>query len=291
MALLPTYNLSNSKGVAVPYLSETFKALLKEAQFTNEMLGSGATQIRNANYASKGVYFQAFTSLSTGLERIGKLCLMIDHYIENKKQFPDSKYMKNEIGHNITEIYKRSEAIIPKYSLSMTFLQNLNQPIHQEILSVLSEFALGDRYSNIDLLVGGKNQKDPIAAWSTRIDEPLYESRVAQRKKDQIKRNAAAIDSSFGASMFVLHTSETGDEIRDAERASYMTGVYEAVAPYRQLYVVQVIRYWVEILGALQYKAMECGGEDIPHFSEIFTIFYNDDAYLKTRKSFNKLWR
>jgi hypothetical protein len=35
----------------------TFKALLKEAQFTKEMLGAGATQIRNANYASKGVYF------------------------------------------------------------------------------------------------------------------------------------------------------------------------------------------------------------------------------------------
>jgi len=63
----------------VVFLNETFKALLKEAQFTNEMLGSGATQIRNANYASKGVYFQAFTSLSTGLERIGKLCLMLEH--------------------------------------------------------------------------------------------------------------------------------------------------------------------------------------------------------------------
>jgi hypothetical protein len=55
--------------------NEAFKALLKEARFTKEMLGSGATQIRKANYATKGVYFQAFTNLSTGLERIGKLCL------------------------------------------------------------------------------------------------------------------------------------------------------------------------------------------------------------------------
>lgn len=57
--------------MTMPLLSESFKALLKEAQFTKEMLGSGATQIRNACYASKGVYFHAFTSLSTGLERIG----------------------------------------------------------------------------------------------------------------------------------------------------------------------------------------------------------------------------
>ncbi len=51
--------------------SESFIALLKEAHFTKEMLGSGATQIRNANYATKGIYFQAFTSLSTGPSESG----------------------------------------------------------------------------------------------------------------------------------------------------------------------------------------------------------------------------
>ena len=273
------------------FLNETFKALLKEAQFTNEMLGSGATQIRNANYASKGVYFQAFTSLSTGLERIGKLCLMLEHYIEHSRQFPDAGYMKNQIGHNISVIYHRSKTIISKYSIAMGFLQNLDDPIHQAILSVLSEFALGDRYSNIDLLVGGKRQNDPVADWLRQVDQPIYQSRVTQKKKNAIKMNAAAVESILGQHVMVLHTSETGDEVRDIEQASHMTGMYEAVASYRQLYVVQVIRYWVELLGSLEYKAMESGGEDIPHFGEIFAIFYNDDSYLKTRKTWDKLWR
>jgi hypothetical protein len=56
--------------------TQTFIALVNEAEFTKEMLGAGATQIRQANYATRGIYFQAFTSLATGLERIGKLCLM-----------------------------------------------------------------------------------------------------------------------------------------------------------------------------------------------------------------------
>jgi hypothetical protein len=271
------------------FLSETFNALNKEAQFTKEMLGSGATQIRKANYASKGVYFQAFTSLCTGLERIGKLCLMLDHYIGHNRQFPDSNYMKNEIGHNIAVIYEQSKTIIAKYSISMNFLQNLDDPIHQAILSVLSDFGLGDRYSNIDLLVGGRRQNDPIAAWFRQVDQPVYRSRVAQKKKDTIQRNAAAVESILGPHAMVLHTSETGDEITDVEQASHMTGVYEAVAPYRQLYVVQVIRYWVELLGSLQYKAMEAGGEDIPHFGEIFALFYNDDSYIRTRKSWDRL--
>src|SRR6266571_4883533 len=87
------------------------------------MLGSGATQIRSANYASKGGYFQAFTSLSTGLERIGKLCLMLDHYIDHDRQFPDSTYVKNHIGHNIAVIYEQSKAIVSKYSISMNFCE------------------------------------------------------------------------------------------------------------------------------------------------------------------------
>ena len=64
-------------------------AFLNEAHFTREMLGAGATQIRQANYSQKGIYAQAFTSLSTGLERIGKLCYLLDTYIENGASFSD----------------------------------------------------------------------------------------------------------------------------------------------------------------------------------------------------------
>lgn len=102
--------------------TETFKALNKEAQFTKEMLGSGATQIRNANYATKGIYFQAFTSLSTGLERIGKLCLMLDHFIDHSGQFPDCDYVKNKIGHKIGVIYDKSLDVISRRSITMKFL-------------------------------------------------------------------------------------------------------------------------------------------------------------------------
>ena len=99
--------------------SNTFRALLNEAQFTGELLGSGATQIRHANYATKGIYFQAFTSLSTGLERIGKLCLMLDRYIELNGSFPDLKYLRNELGHNLILIYQKSRKIVVDRSLAL----------------------------------------------------------------------------------------------------------------------------------------------------------------------------
>jgi hypothetical protein len=269
--------------------NEMFKALNKEAQFTKEMLGSGATQVRNANYASKGVYFQAFTSLSTGLERIGKLCLMLDHYIDHNGKFPDFNYMKNEIGHKISFLYEKSATIIVNRSITMHFLQDLNTPIHQSILKVLSEFAQGDRYSNIDLVVGSKRQSDPIASWFMQVDIPLYETRVTTRKKEIIDSNAAAVAAMLSSYTRVMHFSETGSEITDIEDASRRTGIQQAVAPYRQLYVLHIIRYWVELLRSLQYSAMNIGHQDIPFFSEIFAPFFNDDSYIRTRKTWQGL--
>lgn len=66
--------------------------------------------------------------------------------------------------------------------------------------------------------------------------------------------------------------------------------MWEAVAPYRQLAVLQVIRYWTELLGELGYEAQRLpGGENIPFFGEVFGMFYNEDSYLRKRKTWDKL--
>ncbi len=269
--------------------NQIFQALLKEAQFTNEMLGAGATQIRKASYATKGIYFQAFTSLSTGLERIGKLCLMLDYYIDSNGNFPDLNYLRKEIGHNVLKLYQKSIEIISKRSISLRFLENLDGDIHKNILKILSDFAQGDRYTNIDILVSSKQNIDPINSWFTLVDQPLFDIHVSEKKKKSISQNAAVINQLIGPSTSVLHTSETGSEITDVEDASYRTGMQEAVSPYRQLYTLQIIRFWVEVLGDLQYKAMELGKEEIPFFGEIFAIFYNGDTYFRSRKTWDKM--
>jgi len=266
-------------------LNDTFNALLREAQFTKEMLSSGATQIRNANYASKGIYFQAFTSLSTGLERIGKLCLMLDHYIETHGNFPDCNYLKKEVGHKIALLYQRSQSAIKQRSIRLTYLQDLSDPVHQAILKVLHDFAEGDRYSNINLLVGNRPTSDPIATWFNEVDLLIYKKRVSKRKKQTITLNAAAVAALTGSHSAVLHRSETGGEITDLEEASYLTGVYEALAPYRQLYVLQIVRYWVEFLSELEHLAQGLGKGHIPFFGELFRSFFNADSYFGKRKT------
>lgn len=266
---------------------ETFRLLLSEATFTKDVLGSGATQIRKANYAAKGLYAQSFASLSIGLERIGKLCLILDYYIDNNGTFPDFSHLKNKIGHKIMLLHERGAEIAQRRNMQFSYLSVLNHPLHLSILHILNDYALGDRYSNINVLAGARQQNDPIAAWFTNVDLYIFNNMVTARCKQVIERNAAYVAHQFGDSSTVYHTAETGDLITDLGEASYRTGVFESVAAYRQLFVLQVIRYWVELLRDLGCQAQHLGHLDVPFFGELFCGFNNPDTYLRSRKTWN----
>lgn len=269
-------------------MNQTFHSIADEAQFTREILGSGVTQLGKANYGKRGMYFLAFTALSTGLERIGKLSLLLDYYIHNSMTFPDEKYLKNEIGHDLIKLYKKSQEIVKRNGISFKYQSKIEDPIQIEILSILSKFAKGDRYSNIDFIVDSKYQSDPIKEWSQKVDEKLFELRVSEKKKSNIAYNAMMMEQIVGQFTLVRHYSESREDIRDVETASYITGKTNAILKYRQLYTLQIIRYWVELCKGLQWNAMENRNASIPFLNEIFAIFYNEDAYFKTRRTYNK---
>ncbi len=269
-------------------MNKTFHALLDEAAFTKEMLASGVTQIRKANYASKGYYFQAFTSLSTGLERIGKLCLLLDYYIKNDGRFPDLAYLKNEIRHDLQLLYEKSKEVIDEFQIELKYLPNLEDPIHQNILKIISDFAKGDRYSNIDYLVTNIRSNDPISEWHISVDRVLFDQKVSTKKKNEIGLNSQIVQEVLGSNSLVMHSSESRDEITDLKTASYLTGMSTAIAGLRQFNILQIIRYWTELLNELQYLAMGHNKQEIPFMGELFAIFNNEDNYLKTRKDFQK---
>ena len=267
--------------------NQTFNALIREATFTKEVLCAGATQIRKANYSTPGVYAQSFSALSLGLERIGKLCLMLDHYIDNEGRFPDYDYLKNKIGHKLGLLQTRAAQIAEERQIDFRFLDNLNYPIYQAILQVLHDYAEGDRYTNINILIGAKQRNDPISAWFCNVDKYIFDNVVAKKRKLIIQENADLIHEMLSRNGVVLHTSETGESIDNHFEASFRAGMFEAVAPYRQLYVLQIIRYWVELLWNLGSMAQSLDRQEVPFFGEIFGCFYNDDIYFRSRKSWN----
>ena len=165
--------------------NEYVDALCKEAQFTGEMLCSGYTEIRKANYAKRGVYFQAFTSLSTGFERIGKLCYLLIYVIEHDGSFPKSNDLKNVFRHDIIKLYELILEFKKRHNIKYKFLQDLDKPIYQSIINVLSRFGKGDRYANIDLLVEKINYEDPISVWYKDVDLVIFQEKISDKKKEK----------------------------------------------------------------------------------------------------------
>ena len=269
--------------------NDYFDALCKEAQFTVEMLCSGYTEIRKANYAKRGVYFQAFTSLSTGFERIGKLCYLLIYAIEHGGSFPTDNDLKNVLRHDIIKLYKLIIEFKNKHDIKYDFLQDLDKPIYQSILNVLSRFAKGDRYANIDLLINNRSYDDPISVWYKDVDLVIFQEKISDKKKEKIKMDASLVHYLTSNFVMIRHTGEDGKEINTAFEGSLRTGINDAVAPYRQLYVFHIIRFFVESLNMVESVFNNQNFFEIPYFKDFFRVFYNDDAYMKGRKTISLL--
>lgn len=272
------------------YYSKTFSALLKEAQFTKEILAIGVTQLYKANYAAKGIYYQSFTCLATGIERLAKLCLILDYYTQNQGALPSEKYIR-DYGHKIPDLYQACRNIAKRQKIGFHFGYRMDEDIHQEIIDILGRFAeTSGRYSNLNILLGKEDTSiDCIEKWFLNVDMPLYKKHVSQKRKDGIAYRAAVIGDILNQFTLTRFEPEDHAELTNAVDGSMRTGLYEAVAPYRQLYMLQIIRFLTELLMGLGSKAMSIHPEDIPHFGEILGLFYNDNAYFRSRKTWNNL--
>lgn len=260
-------------------------ALCKEALFTGEMLCAGYTQIRKANYASRGIYFQAFTSLSTGFERIGKLCYLLIFAIEQNGHFPTNSELKKVFNHDILKLYQLILEFKNANNIEYSFLQDLDKPIYQSILKILSRFGKGDRYANIDLLVDEINYEDPISVWYREVDLVLFRDKIPESKKKKIEMDAALMHSLTSDFVMIAHTGEDGEEINEVFEGSLRTGINTAVAPYRQLYIFHIIRFFVESLHEIECIVNRKQLFDVPYFIDIFRVFNNEDSYFKNRKT------
>lgn len=262
-------------------MNKKWLALSNEVAFARSTLGLGVTQIQYANYAELGIYWQSFTNLSVGLERLAKLVILLD-YLHCNGDYPDFQTLRS-YGHDLNKLYAISKKIILNHNIKFDFIDNLDSEIHINILTILSNFAKGDRYANLDFLTG-MNDKNPVSDWSLKVDNWIWENKISEKTKDRIIANASLWRIIPSSCLFITEVNEI---IRSSEKASILTGKWQAVTPYRKLYLVQIIRYWVEILLWLQNSCHQQGIE-VPYFSEDFPLFLQKDDYIKRRKNWTK---
>jgi hypothetical protein len=272
-------------------LSLQHLALNREASIAAELIASGVTLLGRANYASTGLYGQAFFDLSIGFERTAKLIYLADYAIDNAGKFPSNEILKNTIGHDLDQLFSHAEVVSTKRRNGKRFSERPRTDIHDGIVQTLTEFARNTRYYNLDLVTGGKSvrsSRDPMTAWNERVFEPIIQNHCKPARRARIDNNAAIVSAMLADNTVARYTNESGRAIDTVYGASQRTGETEVVTKWAPFYVLQLAR-WLTFLidelaqkGAYTYRIQALLG-----IEEHFSVFFNEDSYLKSRRTWS----
>lgn len=266
-------------------LGPQWRAMQREAQLAAEQIAQGVTALGRANHAQTGLYTQAFFGLSIGMERLGKLIFVADHAIQNGGTFPTNDGLK-KICHNLGVLFSTCETIAHRVDAGRSFAPRPAEPVHRGIEEVLSEFATRSRYYNLNYLAGAAgSQQDPIALWWERVATPILAGHYSKNQRKQDESDGAFVKQVFGDSAMVLHSTESGEPLRDLS-AMYTQGRATAVVQkYGRLHTLQIVRWLASILYELAHHgAYEKRIEALLGLNEPFILFYNEDELLRRRK-------
>ena len=218
-----------------------------------------------------------------------KLTVLLDYRISNKGSFPSNDILKNTYGHDLDKLVLSVDRIVGERKIAVEYSQPLTSEIHREIISTLSEFAKTTRYYNLDYLTGGKaaNLQSGRAAWVNRVGKLILAKHYSARKQIRDVLEAQELQSSMGDAVSGIRFDEMGKSIDTLEEGLIHGAEGRVIQKFGQFYCLQLIRYLAAVLEELRRISQLDGFQDIPFFGEIFAWFLNEDAMLKSRKT----WR
>lgn len=162
--------------------------LLQEVFIAEKLLKLGFGELQKITYSNykNWCYHLPFLLFSSGFERLIK-CLIALTAIDNKGGITNDSIKKT---HNIAELLKKVLLIYSKRNYSarsqeiksdIEFLSNDNYL--KKIVSILSKFAIKDRYYYLDIVSTGKiGAQDPRREWNAIETAILYNNENLKRQ-------------------------------------------------------------------------------------------------------------
>jgi hypothetical protein len=267
---------------------DSAEAVQREAQLAAEQAAHGVTVLGRANHAQTGLYTQAFFGLSIGVERMGKLIFLADHAIRSNGAFPTDQDLR-KIGHDLASLLTKCEAISAGLSQPRDYMARPSDAIHRGIEDVLSLFSTKLRYYNLNHLAGtAQGQQDPVTLWWEKVATPICGRHYSQQQREKDEADAVTIESIMGDNSFILHSTEAGEPIRDIRTFFARSQVTRVLQKYGRLYTLQIVRWLASIIFDLSHRgAYEQRIQALLGLHEPFTIFMNEDKYLRDRRAWS----
>jgi hypothetical protein len=267
-----------------------FVVLMREAGLAAEVIAVGTTALGRADASQRGLYNQAFFNLSIGFERVGKLVVLVNHYLNNGQTFPSDAQLKS-YGHDIQQLIAFVERIAGDKQLSLSVSSAApNSVIHRGVIATLSEFAKATRYYNLDALSGGKSaaMMEPIEAWFQRVGVPILERHYRPSDRARHERQGKFLEQAFGDSVLTRVRAEDGRVLTSVAETIEHGAKSRVLQAYGRLYTLQIVRFMAHVLVALtDHVRAKHPGAPFPFFEEFFKIFRMDDRSLRKTKTWS----
>jgi hypothetical protein len=164
-------------------------ASLMEVETSVKLLKKGMGDLQNIGSAND-FYHAPILLLSSGYERLMKCLLCLAFMDENMNPTEKAYYPKGRKGHDLTLLLKKLIEVCEKKGYSSKFpkakedieLLSKDEDL-RKIVTLLSDFAQGGRYYNLDIvLYGTSTYKDPTTMYQ-KIERAILQKRNELSKK------------------------------------------------------------------------------------------------------------
>jgi len=258
---------------------QTRRLLLKEASLSSMNLGVGLTFLRKYNFAQLGFIYQAFFSLSIGIERLIKLIILYE-YLCLHNDYPPNNFLKSK-GHDINLLFIEAKSLSKKYSASKFFDKLDESLIYANILTNLSDFAKTNRYFALDKLSGIDNSEDPVARWDREINSIIIDLHFNPNTENN--RNMMMLSGIFNEKNASFKHHDEQDRVISKSQDYFFQSITSVTKQKYSMYYCFCI---IKALCELQRNQHDILFSNA-FLYEFFIIFRIDYAKALTKKSWN----
>ena len=257
------------------------RAISQEAHLSRALLGAGTTSIRLSSSGDPGRMYEAFFGLAQGIERIGKLILVADHYARTGAFMAPGEVERYR--HDLRRLVRAVELVASARGVSLADAPSTS-PGSKAVVGFLTKFAETDRYFNLNRLAQGDSVTidDPIARWVTLVRAEAPPRRRSPAREQQEARNlsiARYLDENVPLAILDF-TSLSGAALNSYEAMTAQTQLDEWVAVEGMLLAVRPIRFLSRTIASLDHA------RGLPVFTEFFEDWMMKDSHLRRRRRF-----
>lgn len=253
---------------------------------------NGFDLLHRSNFDFPGSIYSTFFQLSTGLERLMKIVVTLDHKTKHNLGNPTDKQLR-AFGHSINSLYAKCQAIAAERDPSAAGWFSSGD-LEYVVLGFLSDFAESSRYYNLNQLAGGDTKTDdPLTKWY-HVHMAIVKANLSLTTRENVMQLARD-----HCDRYKLYNWELGPrgEYDLTIDVTYQLEVFRRTRGHCVWTVVKILQPFYDLLSRLCTEVHEIeiingiGTPTVPYMTEFVPFFLCDRRTSIRRKNWLTVYR